>query len=48
MYVSGKNIYYYESEWQQENQTVTTLRKISYTKGQTKGCSAGKSKRIPE
>ena len=44
MYVSGKNIYYYESEWQQENQTVTTLRKISYTKGKLKAVAQGKVK----
>lgn len=44
MYVSGKNIYYYESEWQQNNQTVTTLRKISYNKGKLKAVAQGKVK----
>ena len=44
MYVSGKNIYYYESEWQQENQTVTTIRKISYVKGKLKAVAQGKVK----
>ena len=44
MYVSGKNIYYYESEWQQGNQTVTTLRKISYNKGKLKAAAQGKVK----
>ena len=44
MYVSGKNIYYYESEWQQDNQTVTTLRKISYSKGKLKAAAQGKVK----
>lgn len=44
MYVSGKNIYYYESEWQQNNQTVTTLRKISYNKGKLKTVAQGKVK----
>lgn len=44
MYVSGKNIYYYESEWQQDNQTVTTLRKISYKKGRLKAVAQGKVK----
>ena len=44
MYVSGKNIYYYESEWQQDNQTVTTLRKISYRKGKLKAVAQGKVK----
>ena len=44
MYVSGKNIYYYESEWQQDNQTVTTLRKISYKKGKLKAVAQGKVK----
>ena len=44
MYVSKKNIYYYESEWQQGNQTVTTLRKISYNKGKLKAAAQGKVK----
>ena len=44
MYVSGKNIYYYESEWQQNNQTVTTIRKISYNKGKLKTVAQGKVK----
>ena len=44
MYVSGKNIYYYESGWQQDNQTVTTLRKISYKKGKLKAVAQGKVK----
>lgn len=44
MYVSGRNIYYYESEWQQNNQTVTTLRKISYKKGKLKAVAQGKVK----
>lgn len=44
MYVSGKNIYYYESECQQENQTVTTIRKISYVKGKLKAVAQGKVK----
>ena len=44
MYFSGKNIYYYESEWQQDNQTVTTLRKISYKKGRLKAVAQGKVK----
>jgi len=44
MYVSDKNIYYYESEWQQNNQTVTTLRKISYNKGKLKAVAQGKVK----
>ena len=44
MYVSGKNIYYYESEWQQDNKTVTTLRKISYNKGTLKAVAQGKVK----
>lgn len=44
MYVSGKNIYYYESEWQQNNKTVTTLRKISYNKGKLKAVAQGKVK----
>ena len=42
MYVSKKNIYYYESGWQQDNQTVTTLRKISYNKGKLKAAAQGK------
>ena len=44
MYVSKKNIYYYESGWQQDNQTVTTLRKISYNKGKLKAAAQGKVK----
>lgn len=44
MYVSGKNIYYYESEWQQDNKTITTLRKISYNKGKLKAVAQGKVK----
>lgn len=44
MYVSNRNIYYYESEWQQNNQTVTTLRKISYKKGKLKAVAQGKVK----
>lgn len=44
MYVSGKNIYYYESEWQQNNKTVTTLRKISYKNGELKAVAQGKVK----
>lgn len=44
MYVSKKNIYYYESGGQQDNQTVTTLRKISYNKGKLKAAAQGKVK----
>lgn len=42
MYVSNQNIYYYETTWEDEtDKCSTTVRKISYNKGQLKAKAQG-------